>query len=123
VSIDYVGPGDALEAVKQLGLEVWDLGLLAAALERSRTDLFGVEVYPDLHQKAAALIDGITRAHALLDGNKRLSWVLTVLFYGRNGFDLYADVDDGEHFVLGVASSHRELSDIADWLRAHVRPL
>jgi prophage maintenance system killer protein len=46
-----------------------------------------------------------------------------VLFYERNGFDLYADVDDGEQFVLGVASSHRELSEIADWLCAHVRPL
>lgn len=123
MSIDYVQPKDALEAVKQLGLEIRDFGLLASALERPCTDLFGVEVYPDLHSKAAALIDGINRAHALLDGNKRLSWVLTVLFYERNGLDLSASVDDGEQFVLGIASAHHELADIADWLRAHVRAL
>jgi death on curing protein len=123
VSVDYVRPGDALEAIKMRGLEVVDFGFLASALERPRTDLFGVEIYPDLHKKAAALIDGINRAHALLDGNRRLSWVLMVLFYERNGFDLYADMDEAEQFVFLMASSHQELADIADWLRAHGRPL
>ena len=48
---------------------------------------------------------------------------LTVLFYERNGFDLYADVDEAEQFVFLIASSHQEFADIADWLRAHGRPL
>ncbi len=72
MTVDHVEAADALEAVKQLGLLVRDVGLLASALERPRTDIFGVEVYPDLHQTAAALIDGVNRAHALVDGNKRL---------------------------------------------------
>ncbi|MGH8776363.1 MAG: type II toxin-antitoxin system death-on-curing family toxin [Jiangellaceae bacterium] len=123
MSVDYVQAEDALEAVKQLGLVARDVGLLVSALERPRTDVFGVEAYPDIHQKAAALIDGNNRAHALLDGNKRLSWVLTVLFYERNGLDLYATVDEGAQFVLVVAASHQEVEEIAGWLRAHVQPL
>lgn len=123
MTVDYVDLGDALEAVKQLGLTVHDVGLLASALERPRTNLFGTEVYPDIHHKAAALMDGVNRADALIDGNKRLCWVLTVLFYERNGFDLSADVDDALQFVLSVAGTHQEVPDIAAWLRAHVRPL
>jgi len=120
VKIDYCPLDDALVAVELLRVRVRDVGLLASALERPRTDVFGLEAYPDLNSKAAALLDGINRAHALEDGNKRLSWLLTVLFYERNGLDLCASADDGEEFVLGVADAHLELADIAAWLDAHI---
>jgi len=121
VKVDYCTLDDALIAVELLGVRVRDIGLLASAQERPRTDVFGLEAYPDLNSKAAALLDGINRAHALEDGNKRLSWLLTVLFYERNGLDLYSTADDGEEFVLRVADRDLELVDIAAWLEAHIR--
>lgn len=116
---DYVQIEDALTAVELLGVRVRDIGLLSSALERPRTDVFGLEAYPDLHSKAAALIDAPNRGHPLEDGNKRLSWLLTSLFYERNGLDLLATPDDGEQFVLRVAGEHLDLDEIVLWLSAH----
>jgi death-on-curing protein len=50
---------------------VRDLGLLVPATERSRANVFGAELYPTLHEKAAALLHSVARNHALIDGNKR----------------------------------------------------
>jgi death-on-curing protein len=50
---------------------VRDLGLLVPATERSRTNAFGAELYPTLHEKAAALLHSVARNHALIDGDER----------------------------------------------------
>jgi len=121
-SVDYVTLEDALQAVELLGQVVRDAGLLRGALARPDTAVFGREIYPTLRDKAAALCDSLNRAHPLIDGNKRLSWVVTALFYRRNGFDLLATPDDGEHFVLRVASGHLEIAEMATWFEAHVTP-
>lgn len=120
MTVDYCTIEDALSVVERLGVHVRDLGLLSSALERPRTDVFGVVAYAGLNMKAAALLDGPNRAHGLDDGNKRLSWILTAIFYELNGHDLYATADDGEAFVLEVAGTHLELDDIAAWLANHV---
>ena len=123
MTIDYCTIEDALIVVERLGVRVTDIGLLAGPLARPRTDVFGLEAYPDPHTKAAALLDAINRGHPLEDGNKRLSWLLTVVFYALNGMDLCADADAGERFVLTVAGEHLELGEMAAWLAAHVTPL
>lgn len=120
MKIDYVTLD---EAVDLLGQVIRDGGLLCGATARPSTWTFDTEVYPTLDLKAAALCDGVNRSYPLIDGNKRLSWLLTVLFYKRNGFDLYATADDGENFVLSVAAGQLELSDLASWLDTHRTPL
>jgi death-on-curing protein len=50
---------------------VRDLGLLVPATERSRANVFGAELYPTLHEKAAALLHSVARNHALIDGDER----------------------------------------------------
>ena len=122
MSVDYCTLDDALIVVERLGVHVREIGLLSSALERPRTDVFGLDAYPNLHSKGAALLDAVIRAHPLDDGNKRLSWLITVLFYDRNGLDLYAAPDDGERFMLRAAEEHLELDEIAAWLGAHVKP-
>lgn len=62
-----------------------DLGLLISAIERPATDVFGTEVYPTLHEKAAALLQSLARNHALVDGNKRTAWLSCVAFLRFNG--------------------------------------
>lgn len=122
MNLHYCTIEDALLVVERLGVNVADMGLLNGALERPRTDVFGVEAYPSAHLKGAALLDAINRAHALDDGNKRLSWILTAVFCELNGLDLFAEPDEGESLVLRVAGSHPELDVIAAWLEAHVTP-
>ncbi|MFJ3672838.1 toxin [Streptomyces sp. NPDC090106] len=38
---------------------VRDMGLLVSAVERPRTHVFGAELYPTLHEKAAALLHSV----------------------------------------------------------------
>lgn len=72
---------DLLAIVDELGVgPVRDIGLLDAAVHRPRSTLFGVDAYPDLDTKAAALLHSLVRNHCLVDGNERLSWVAVVVF-------------------------------------------
>ena len=98
---------------------VRDVGLLQASAARPRSSAFGEDAYPDLDQKAAALLHAIVTGHPLVDGNKRLGWAATRLFYLLNGADLAAPAD--EAFVLVIAIAAGEMGDvmaIASRLRA-----
>ncbi len=96
--------------------DVGDYGLLDAAVARPRATVFGVDAYPDLYSKAAALLQSLARNHALIDGNKRTAWASAWTFLHLNGIDLSPDfdVDTAEIFMNDVAQ-HGELTveDIA----------
>lgn len=101
--------------------EVRDVGLLEAAVARTRATVFGEEAYPDLDAKAAALIHSIVTGHALVDGNKRLGWVSVRLFYRLNGRDVRAPSDEAFDLVASIADgSVRDVPDIARRLRGWV---
>lgn len=107
----------ALEG-EQVGLR--DPGLLQSALARPQATAFGEDAYPELNLKAAALMHSLARSHPFVDGNKRVAWAATKLFLFFNDVHLRApDVDQGETFVLAVASGEIEMIDIAatlmDW--------
>lgn len=116
----YLDPEDAIAAISRLGLYVRDDGLLFSALARPAASAFGVDAYPALELKAAALITSIARNHALIDGNKRTAWVLTVAFLNINGWDLSMTQDEKFDLVLGVAQGALELQDIAAIFAAHL---
>ena len=97
---------------RRLGVgPVRDLGLLDSAAHRPQTSLFGEDAYPDLHTKAAVLLESLTRNHALVDGNKRLA-------LGRGGRLLrpervcrcVAPEDDAYDLVIGVATGESDES-------------
>ena len=103
---------------------VRDWGLLESAVYRPQSTVFGTEAYPDVHAKAAALLHSLTRNHPLLDGNKRLAWLSTRLFYVRNELDLHApSAAEGDEFVRAVAGGQVEMEDLPARLRAWCAPL
>ena len=91
------------------GINVRDFGLVASAAARPSTEAFGVEPYPTLLEKAAALLHSLTTSHPLTDGNKRLAFASTDVFLKLNGarFDpaaedaLFTTVLDVATHVLG----------------------
>ena len=104
--------------------KVRDVGILQAAVARTRASVYGEDAYPDLHAKAAALLHSIVTGHALIDGNKPLGWVSVRLFYRLNEMDLRAPVDDAFDLVTSIADgSLRDAPDIADRLRPWVSNL
>jgi death-on-curing protein len=96
-------------------VEVRDLGLLSSAVARPSTSVFGVDPYPDLFTKAAALMDSLARNHALLDGNKRTAWAAAWTFLEVNGHRLAEELDTerAEEFVLAVAQGRLDVPEIA----------
>ncbi|MGA6157913.1 type II toxin-antitoxin system death-on-curing family toxin [Stenotrophomonas sp. NPDC087984] len=115
----YLTLTELLNLAERLGAdEVRDYGLLESALARPQASIFGQDAYPDMWQKAAALMESLARNHALVDGNKRLSWYATWVFLHVNGHPLSADfdVDEAERFVLSVCQGELDVPKIAEGL-------
>lgn len=98
---------------------VRDLGLLGSALHRPQSQMFGVEAYGDLFEKAAALLQSLNANHQLVDGNKRAAWMCTVVFLDANGVDMVAvDQERAYDLVIDIAAGKTEdVSVIAAQLR------
>lgn len=120
---EYLDRDDVLVAgAAAVGVElrVADYGLLDAAVARPQATAFGVDAYPDLVTKAAALLHSLARNPALVDGNKRTAWAAAWTFLYLNGVDLDPgfDVDDAESFMNAVAAEgDLELDELADKLQ------
>ncbi|MDO5683870.1 MAG: Fic family protein [Propionibacteriaceae bacterium] len=113
---------DLLALVDDLGVgPVRDLGLLESAGHRPRTTLWGVEAYPTLFLKAAALLDSVVSNRALVDGNKRLGWLATVVFLDLNGLWMEAPDDAAYDLVIAIASGAATLTDISGALESWVQ--
>lgn len=105
MTVEYLGLEDLLALAASLGVpSVRDLGLLDAASLRPQTTLYGRDAYESIDEKAAVLLESLTRNHALVDGNKRLGWLATVVFYGLNGIHLDAPEDDAYDLVIAVST-------------------
>ncbi len=102
---------------------VRDHGLLESALARPKATAYGVDAYPDLVHKAAALLHSLARNHALVDGNKRLALAGTLAFLGVNGRRLTLTNDEAYTLVMDVAAGHLEdVTRIAERLHAGTEP-
>lgn len=102
-----------------MGLHVRDVGLLASALARPESSMLGVEAYPDVWVKAAAMMSSLAQNHPFFDGNRRFSWVATLTFLELNGHVVDMATDEAFDLVLAVTQSRLELDEIAHSLRTH----
>ena len=121
---EYLDRGDVLvagAAAVGVELKVADYGLLDAAVARPQATVYGIDAYPDLFTKAAALLQSLARNHALVDGNKRTAWAAAWTFLHLNDIELGEfDVDDAEVFMNDVAmQGDLELGPLAEELRSY----
>ncbi|WP_409047663.1 type II toxin-antitoxin system death-on-curing family toxin [Microbacterium sp. HA-8] len=120
---EFLRLDDAMHVARRMGFHVRDAGLLASALARPATTLFGEDAYASLELKAAALLESVVRNHAFVDGNKRSGWTLTVAFLWVNGYRHDFTADAAFDLVIGVAEGALELDEIAETVRTHLVPL
>jgi death-on-curing protein len=123
VTVEYLHLEDLLQLAADLGeLVVRDLGLLEAAAQRPQTTLYGQEAYPTIAEKAAVLLESLTRNHALVDGNKRIGWLAAVVLLDLNGITLEAPDDDAYDLVIAVSTGALSYSEAArrlgPWFRS-----
>jgi death-on-curing protein len=122
--IRYIDIEDIAALIAHLGIgPIRDVGLIESSLHRPRAVVFGMETYPDLLEKAAALLHSLARNHALFDGNKRIAWASMVLFLRLNGRRVRANTTVNLEFMLACARGDLELEEMTDWLRANSEPV
>ena len=110
----YLDLDDLLRLVRKRSLgPVRDIGLLDSACARPRSTVFGEEAYPGLLLKASALLHSIARNHALVDGNKRLAWLATIVFLDINGARVRLTKDEAFELVMAVSDGQLDVEQIA----------
>ncbi len=104
--------------------EVADYGLLESALARPQATVMGQDAYPSMYGKAGALLHSLAKNHCLVDGNKRLAWLATVVFCHINGLLVDAPDDDAYDFVIAIADGTIcDVGEIAARLERWSRPV
>jgi death-on-curing protein len=94
-------------------------GGLESSLERPFTKFGGIELFPDLISKIAALIHSLIAFHPFADGNKRTAVVAADVCLRLNGYRLIPSADV-ESFFWSVARGEKEIDEITKWLKNHI---
>src|SRR5688572_2893274 len=101
---------------------VRDLPRVESALAQPMATFDGSELYPTLHDKAAALGYALIQGHPFIDGNKRIGHAAMEVFLVLNGCQIFADVDLQERTILAVASGKMSRKELRDWLLEYTVP-
>lgn len=99
-----------------------DYGVLRSAVAQPHITFDGVDLYPSLPEKAAALAFSLVCNHPFVDGNKRIGHAAMETFLVMNGYELAADVDEQERVILGVASGKIAREAFTDWVDRNMAP-
>jgi death-on-curing protein len=95
---------------------VRDEGLLNSAIVRPR-QIVSYEPSADLIDLASAYTVGIVKNHPFIDGNKRVGFVVGVLFLELNGYRFNASEADAADAVQAVAAGILDEAGFARFLR------
>jgi death-on-curing protein len=96
-----------------------DKNLLESALAQPRMTMGRRFVHRTVFEKAAAYGFHVCSNHPFVDGNKRVSFLLMVIFLDRNGWELKATEEDAYSLMINLASGKISKSALADWLKKH----
>lgn len=94
-----------------------DAGLLDSALGKPR-HLFAYGK-PTLFSLAASYASGLVKNHACIDGNKRVGFVVAVLFLELNGTRFQATEVDAALRALALAAGELSEAAYAQWLKTN----
>lgn len=94
---------------------------LEAAIAAPMQTFDGQELYPSDIEKIARLGFGLASNHAFVDGNKRISAMMTQLLLKWNGYDLTLRTGELADMFIAIADGTAKEKDLLDWVYAHLR--
>ncbi len=83
----------------------------------------GIDLYPSLIDKAAALGFFLVRNHPFVDGNKRIGHAALEIVLQMNGFEILAEEKEQESVILALAAGELSLDPFTNWVKEVVAPL
>jgi death on curing protein len=108
--------------IEQFGgaVGVRDLALLESALDRPH-NLAGYEPDAGAERLAALYGVGIAKAHAFVDGNKRIAFAIMASFLKAHGMTLDTSETEATAIMVAVAAGTVTEEILARWLLEHCR--
>lgn len=96
-----------------------DLGRLESAVAAQTQNVFGEEIYPTIHEKAAVLIRNIIGGHPFIDGNKRTAMLAGLTLLKLNSIEFKVQQGELEDFAVRITIAHLDVAEITAWLKKH----
>ncbi|MDP2585697.1 MAG: type II toxin-antitoxin system death-on-curing family toxin [Candidatus Levybacteria bacterium] len=121
----YLTPQQVLyihdQMIKRFGgsMGVRDIGLLKSAVGRPLASFDGKDLYPDIFNKSAALLQSLLKNHPFIDGNKRTALSSAGLFLRINGYMLNNIHKEEVKFAIRVDNERLSVERIADWIKKY----
>lgn len=110
-----------MDIIDELGgaRDILNLDSLEGAVFSIHASFDGVDLYPTVHDKAAALCYNIINDHAFRDGNKRVGVTAMLQLLAIN--DIHIDCSEEELIDLGFAVAEHKMNrdDILSWVKEH----
>jgi death-on-curing protein len=100
-----------------------DANALDSSVAQPAMAFGGQDLYPTIHEKAAALAFSLVMNHPFFDGNKRIGHAAMETFLVLNGHELKSTTDEQEQVILQLAAGQTKRSDFTDWVRNHLVPM
>jgi death-on-curing protein len=97
-----------------------DRGSLESAVARPAMTFGGEDLYPDVADKASALMHSLVMNDAFVDGNKRVGASAAELFLEVNGYRLATTDEELEEVALTVARGELDAEALAIWFRQRI---
>ena len=95
---------------------VSNLGMIESAIGRPYSGY-----HETLARKASALLHSMIGNHGFVDGNKRTSWILTMVLIDNSGAELVLKEDDLiDDLVVDVACGTVGFGDLVSWFEARI---
>jgi death on curing protein len=94
---------------------------LKSAIARPFQTFDGVDLYPTVFEKAAALGESLIINHPFIDGNKRTGTVGMIALLEEYGFMFTANENDLYNFIVSISTGEKRFDDIVTWLKKNTR--
>jgi death on curing protein len=123
--VKYLTPQQVLaihdQMVKRFGGSsgIRDIGLVESAVARPMATFDGVDLYENIYDKAAALLQSLLKNHPFVDGNKRTALSSAGIFLKMNGYILKNCHEEEVEFGVNVDNKHLSIGEISVWLKNH----
>jgi death on curing protein len=96
---------------------------LASAVGRPQQSAFGIDAYPSIQEKAAALMHSLAENQPFIDGNKRIAWISGKLFLQIHGYTIQATDEEALDLFLNRVANGMTVAELADWIVRHMSTL
>lgn len=94
-----------------------DLSVLESAINRPFATFDGVDLYPSVQHKSAAIFQSILINHPFLDGNKRTAFALLAYILKSGHLNLTPGEDDIYSFVISCSKGEKEFDETLTWIQ------